>query len=35
MFTRLREKHRRQLKETNQIPFSRLFDKHIQESKDE
>jgi len=27
MFQRLREKYRRQLKEANQIPFSKLFDK--------
>ncbi len=35
MFTRLREKHRRQLKETHQIPFSKLFDKHTKEDTDD
>ncbi len=35
MFTRLREKHRRQLKDANQMPFSKLFDKHTQEDKNE
>ena len=35
MFTRLREKYHRQLKEANQMPFSKLFDKHTQEDKNE
>ena len=35
MFTRLREKHRKQLKDANQIPFSKLFDKHIKEDNNE
>ena len=35
MFTRLREKHRKQLKEANQMPFSKLFDKNTQEDKNE
>jgi len=35
MFTRLREKYRRQLKEANQMPFSKLFDKQTKEHKDE
>lgn len=35
MFTRLREKHRRQLTDPNQIPFSKLFDHHIQEDSNE
>ena len=35
MFTRLREKHRKQLKDANQMPFSKLFDNNIQEDKNE
>jgi len=35
MFTHLREKHRRQLTDANQIPFSKLFDHHIQEDGNE
>jgi hypothetical protein len=35
MFTRLREKHRKQLKDANQMPFSKLFDNHTQEDKNE
>ena len=31
MFTRLREKHRQQLKEAHQMPFSKLFDKRTKE----
>jgi transposase InsO family protein len=31
MFTRLREKYRKQLKDAHQIPFSKLFDKHAKE----
>jgi len=32
MFTRLREKHRKQLKDAHQMPFSKLFDKHTKEN---
>jgi hypothetical protein len=35
MFQRLREKYRKQLKEANQIPFSKLFDKNLKEEEDE
>ena len=35
MFTRLREKHHKQLKDANQIPFAKLFDKHTKEDSDE
>ena len=35
MFTRLREKHRKQLKDANQMPFFKLFDNHTQEDKNE
>jgi len=35
MFSRLREKHRKQLTDANQIPFSKLFDKHTKEDNSE
>jgi hypothetical protein len=34
MFSRLRQKYHQQLKEANQMPFSKLFDQHIQEHND-
>ena len=35
MFTRLRKKHHKQLKDANQIPFAKLFDKHSKEDNNE
>jgi len=34
MFIRLREKYRKQLKDANQIPFSKLFDQHTTDKED-
>ena len=34
MFSRLREKHHDQLKQANQMPFSKLFDQHTKEDSD-
>jgi hypothetical protein len=35
MFSRLREQHRRQLIDNQQMPFTKLFDQHTQEDSDE